>query len=69
MKLDPTTTQADIEALLRSQSELVYGSARTAELGGQIEHLSTMLAEIARWEIDLRGPAPDISGIREQDGR
>lgn len=69
MKLDPSTTQVEIEALLRSQSELVYGSSRTLELSGQIEHLSTMLAEIARRPLDLTGLPPDISGIPNASSR
>ena len=69
MKLDPKITQADIEALLRSQSELVYGADRTVELSSQIEHLSVMLTEIASRELDLRGPAPDISGLPDKVGR
>ncbi|MBA2451877.1 MAG: hypothetical protein H0V47_01800 [Chloroflexia bacterium] len=63
MKLDPTTTQAEIKAVLRNQSDLVYGAQRTQELASQIEHLSTMLAEVIRRPLDLTGPAPDSSGI------
>lgn len=69
MKLNPAITQSEIETLLRSQSELVYGADRTLELAGQIEHLSAMLTEIARRELDFTGPAPDISGIAERGGR
>lgn len=69
MKLDPATTQKEIEALLRNQSQLVYGADRTQELSSQIEHLSTMLAEIARRELDLTGLPPDISGIRNESRR
>lgn len=69
MKLDPTTTQAEIEALLRSQAELVYGASRTEELSSQIEHLSSMLAEVARRELDIRGSAPDVSGLPDEGGR
>ena len=69
MKLDPATTQTEIEALLRSQSESVYGADRTLELSSQIEHLSVMLTEIARRPLDLTGPPPDISGIPNESGR
>ena len=66
MKLDPTVSREDIKALLTSQSELVYGAERTGDLAGQIEHLATMLAEIAEREIELTGPPPDTSGIPER---
>lgn len=69
MKLDATTTQAEIEALLRSQAELVYGVQRIQELSIQIEHMSTMLAEVASRELDLTGPAPDTSGIPNESSR
>jgi hypothetical protein len=69
MKLDPAITQAEIEALLRSQSELVYGMPRTQELTSQIEHLSTMLAQISHRELDLTGLAPDTSGVLNESRR
>ncbi len=69
MKLDPSTTQGEIQALLRSQSELVYGAERTVELSDQIEHLSAMLSEIARRTLELTGPAPDTSGVPNRSAR
>lgn len=69
MKLDPATTQADIEALLTRQSEAVYGADRTQELAGQIAHASAMLAAVAQRPLDLIGPPPDTSGIAHASGR
>jgi len=66
VKLDPAISREDIKTLLTSQSELVYGTERTGDLAGQIEHLATMLAEIAGREIELTGPPPDTSGIPER---
>jgi hypothetical protein len=69
MKLDPTINRAEIETLLKQQSELVYGTDRTIELAGQIEHLSIMLEEIARRGLDLTAAPPDTSGIPERGSR
>lgn len=69
MKLGPSTTRSEIEALLRSQSELVYGPDRTQELASQIEHLSTMLEEIAQRELDLTDSPPDTRGIPDRSGQ
>jgi hypothetical protein len=69
VKLDPAISREDIKALLASQSEMVYGAERTGELAGQIEHLASVLAEIAGREIELTGPPPDTSGIPERSQR
>ena len=69
MKLDPTISQEEINALLTSQAEGVYGAERVGELTIQIEHLAVMLAEIARRELDLRDAPPDTSGIVERGAR
>ena len=66
MKLAPTTTRAEIEALLRSQSELVYGTERTQAIAGSIEHLATMLEAIVQRELDLTDSPPDTRGIPER---
>ena len=65
MKLDPQLSSDDITTLLVSQSEQIYGTERTKELRGQIEQLAFTLAELAGRELDLRGPAPDTSGITQ----
>ena len=69
MKLDPTLHHEEIDALLYSQAEAVYGPERADELVGQIELLATMLAELARRELDLRDAPPDTSGIVERGAR
>jgi hypothetical protein len=69
MKLDPSITPEEIEALLLNQSGQVYGPERTGELAGQIGQLAVMLARLANRELDLRDAPPDTSGIVDRGAR
>lgn len=69
MKLDPAITPDEIERTLTSQSTLVYGEERTAELAEQIGQLAANMAELARRELALRDAPPDTSGVVDWSGQ
>ena len=69
MKLDPTLSPEQIAALLRAQAEQVHGADRAEQLQGQLDHLSNMLAEVARRELELASPPPAVSGIPDRSAR
>lgn len=59
MKLDPELSAQTLREHLAITADNVYGRNRTAELADQIEHLSRMLAGVARMELDLtEAPLP-----------
>lgn len=68
MRLDPSITFEEIEPLLRNQALQLYGSERTQELSGRIEHLARMLAAVASRELSIRDVPPDTTGITDWSG-
>lgn len=69
MKLDPRMTPGEIESHLRAQAKQIYGEERADVASDQIEHLSRMMAELARRELELTDEPPDLSGIQDRDER
>lgn len=69
MKLDSTVTSSDIYSHLRDQAGRIYGEERAEAISGQVEHLSRMMAELARRELDLTDDPPDLSGIQDRDSQ
>jgi hypothetical protein len=69
MKRYPEITPELIQEELHSAAESIYGSDRTTELSEQIDHLSRMLAGVARQPLELpeyplAGPAREERGER-----
>jgi hypothetical protein len=53
MKREPGITSETIRQQMTRAANDVYGAERAAELESQIAHLSEMLADVARQDLDL----------------